>query len=74
MYCIAGIILAIAQWKSEGESNAQARLRTWLGYPISVPQETPPDHNEERTLECRALEQRTAGTQLGITWGIHVGL
>ena len=31
--------------------------------------ETPADHNEVRILEYRALMQRTAGTQLGITQG-----
>ena len=65
--CIAGTILAIAQWKGEGEGYAQARLRALLGYPISVRQETLADHNEVHILECRALVQRTAGTQSGIT-------
>ena len=29
-----------------GEGNAQAQLRTLLGYPVSVRQETPTDDNE----------------------------
>ena len=72
--CNAGTILAIRLWKGEGEGNAQARLRVQLGYPISVCQKTPADHNEVRIPECRALVQCTAGTQLGITRGVHVGL
>ena len=38
-----------------------------------VRQETPADDNEVRILECRALVQRTASTQLDITRGLYVG-
>ena len=44
-----------------------------LDTPLSVRQETPADHNQVRILECRALVQRTAGTQLGIRRVVHVG-
>ena len=68
-----GTISAIRQWKGDEEGTAQRRLLAYLGYPISVRQETPADDNEVRILECRALVQRNAGTRLGITRGLHVG-
>ena len=71
--CTAGTILAITQWKGEGEGNVQAQLRTQLGYPISLRQETPADDTKVRTHECRPLVLRTVGTRLGITRGFHVG-
>ena len=40
---------------------------------ISVRKETTADDNEVRILECRASVQRTAGTRLSITRGLHVG-
>ena len=69
--CIAGKYLnEITKWKGKGEDNARVRLRAKLGYPISA--RTLADHNEVRILECRALVQRTVGTRLGISRGLHV--